>query len=482
MLRRIVLLSSALLLLTSEASDAQPSDASRITLSGSLRSRAETMDWFGAAPGGRYSFLGSTLRVGLEQRRSMLDWRIEIAAPILLGLPEDAIAPAPQGLLGHGANYTRANDGSANTAGVFLKQGFLRWHTEDRRWQGRLGRFEFSDGAETVPASPVLAAVKRGRVAQRLIGPFGFTHAGRSFDGVDLAYQRPGLQVTLMAGRPTKGVFAVDGWEGVEHTGFGYASVTLPGLSGTAQSEFRAFGAYYRDNRMLVKADNRPLAVRQADTDPIMIGTIGGHYLQLLTTGAGPVDLMAWGAWQFGSWGNSDHSAQAVAVEAGWQPKMLPGLRPWLRAGYFHGSGDDDATDATHSTFFPLLPTPRLHARFPFYNSMNLEEASVSLTLRPGTRTTVRGDLRELRLANDSDGWYLGGGAFADNDFGYAMRPSHGSRSLATLMDLSVDVRLHPRWMLGAYAGRADAERVITGTYATSPNGWYGFLELEYRW
>ncbi|MGH9720872.1 MAG: hypothetical protein ACRD8O_11720 [Bryobacteraceae bacterium] len=43
-----------------------------------------------------------------------------------------------------------------------------------------------------------------------------------------------------------------------------------------------------------------------------------------------------------------------VDIEGGIQPKILPRLKPWLRAGYYYGSGDGDAGDRKHGTFFQI--------------------------------------------------------------------------------------------------------------------------------
>lgn len=459
--------------------------AQAVTPVGSVRVRSETLDWFGSSPGGGYSFLGALARLGLEQQRPRFGWRIEFATPVLLGLPSDAATPAPSGLLGQGANYYRANGDATNSATVFLKQAYLRLVTGDQRWQARAGRFEFIEGAELTPANPTLAAVKRTRIAQRLIGSFGFTHVGRSIDGAELQFTRSRANVTVMAGLPTAGVFTTDGWghvgEGEGEVGLGYGAVTAPGPWGADRGEFRVFAIYYRDSRNTLKADNRSLAARQADQTAIAVGTVGAHYLQVLPTGTGPIDLLGWGAYQFGDWGRLEHRAFAGTVELGWQPKVAIGVRPWLRVGYFRGSGDSDPVDGTHGTFFQVLPTPRPYARFPFFNLMNLEDLSASLSLRPGSRTTLRFDVRRLRLASRADGWYLGGGAFAKDDFGFALRPSSQFQNLATLADLSVDVRLASRWTVGLYGARATAGPVIQAIYPTQPGAWYGYLEVEYR-
>jgi len=483
MLRRTCFGLSCAVILSNPASMlCQEAGANPVRPVGAIRIRAESMNWFGNAPGSQYSFLGATARFGLEQRTSRFEWRVEFAAPLLLGLPDDAVLPAPQGLLGHGANYYLANGRATQAIGLFPKQVYLRVKSADQRWQGRLGRFETAEGAETAPRSGALATVKRTRLAQRLIGPFGFTHIGRSFDGADLHYGRGHTQVTALAAVPTAGVFDMDGWGRVPQIVLGYAAVTTAGPLGADNGEVRIFGLYYRDGREVARTDNRPLAVRQGDLEPVSVGTIGGHYLQAVLTGIGRFDLTAWGALQFGQWGQQDHRAAAGTIELGWQPAMLETIRPWLRAGYFRSSGDRDAADATHQTFFQVLPTPRVYARFPFYNLMNLEDASVSLLLRPGTRTTLRADLRGLKLAEPADGWYIGGGAFDRDGFGYASRPSNGSRALATLLDLSADVQINRRWTVAGYASHALAGQVIRSIYPSRANGRYGYLELEYRW
>ncbi len=113
---------------------------------------------------------------------------------------------------------------------------------------------------------------------------------------------------------------------------------------------------------------------------------------------------------------------------------------------------------------------------------MNLEDISASLILRPGRRTTLRSDFCWLRLSDRQDGWYAGGGAFARDDFGYAIRPANGGRTLATMVDLSADVQVARRWTVAAYGSHVAAGPVIENIYPAGPGGWFGYLELEYRW
>ena len=66
----------------------------------------------------------------------------------------------------------------------------------------QVGRFDFQDGSEVTPKDPTLAVVKRDRMQQRLIGPFGFTHVMRGFDGFHFVYNRPRINYTLIAAAP----------------------------------------------------------------------------------------------------------------------------------------------------------------------------------------------------------------------------------------------------------------------------------------
>jgi hypothetical protein len=286
--------------------------------------------------------------------------------------------------------------------------------------------------------------------------------------------------VHVLAAAATRGVFQVDGW-GPLRVGVGYASVNGQFQRGKHAGEWRLLGSYYQDGRRTVKTDSRPLDVRRGDMGNIRIGTYGGHYLHLAPTGAGPVDLMLFGVVQTGKWGRLTHRAAAVAVEAGWQPPVAPRLKPWLRGGYFHGSGDGDPNDGRHGTFFPLLLTPRLHARMPFFNTMNNRDAFGSLMLRPHAKLTVRGEFHHLCLAERRDLWYLGGGAFQPWTFGFVGRPSGGSSSLANFHDVSAEIAVNPHVMLGLYYGYAAGRSVIGSVYPKGRNGSLGYLELTYR-
>jgi hypothetical protein len=446
------------------------------TVSGSLRARAEYWDWF-STPGfnDSYGYGAYLLRAGLTRQTKNADFAFEIAQPTLFGVPDDTIAPPPAGQLGHGASYRAVNgeqDGS-----IFVKTASIRFKNLGSKANSlRLGRFEFIDGAEVAPKDASLAWLKRERINHRLIGNFGFTHVGRSFDGAQFSHDAPGGNVTLFAGQPTEGVFQLNGLGRIDDIYTAYAAYTKPMKS----AEGRLFYIRYHDGRGLAPVDNRPAALRATDTGDISINTFGANYLRTMNFGSGKADFLAWGTLQTGKWGSQDHRAHAVALEAGYQPGNMK-WKPWLRAGYFNGSGDstpEAALGGKHETFFQILPTPRIYARFPFYNLMNNEDLFAQAILRPNAKTTVRAEAHRLRLSEAGDLWYLGGGAFNEPVFGYQGRPSGGQKGLANVFEISIDRTINPLTSVTLFAGHAAGGRAVNAAYPAGNNANFVYLEL----
>jgi len=456
---------------------------SGVTVSGSIRARSYSWDWFGDTANGDYTYAATLVRIALAKSQPTYDWQVEAALPLILNLPTTAVAATPQGQLGLGATYFAANSNTPNTAALFLKQGFVRWNSLGGIMGQTLkvGRFEFNDGTELTPKNATLASLKRDRVTQRLLGNFGFSDVGRSLDGVQYGLTRAGLNLTGVIGRPTQGVFQVNGWPELDVTVL-YGALTGQLGGDRHPAEWRVFGLGYDDYRDgVVKSDNRSLALRSADTRSIAIGTYGGEYLQVMPTDAGALDVLVWGAAQAGVWGTLSHRAGALAVEAGWQPAALGRLQPWIRVGYDYASGDRDPSDSAHGTFFQVLPTPRVYARLPFFNMMNSRDTFGELIVRPSKRLAARADVHALRLADANDLWYSGGGAFQPGTFGYTGRPSSGQSGLAMLYDVSGDYAVTSHFAVGLYYGRAAGMAAIQSIYPSGNHGHLGYAELLWR-
>lgn len=445
------------------------------------RTRVDAWQWFAAPPKSEtYSYVESLVRLGIAQHIHHWDWQLELAQPSILGAPSDAVSTnATQGQLGLGATYYASNGNNSDPAAAFLKQGFLRYRFAGSDRNLRVGRFEFIDGQETQPKNTSIAWLQTNRISHRLIGNFGFSNAQRSFDGIDGHFGKGSWDVTAMAGRADQGVYNMNGNPEL--------NVDLQYLA-FSKSEWRqhflwrAFAIGYHDGRTgIVKTDNRPLAIRQGDKQNIRIGTYGGNFLATVPAGPGQFDLLGWGVLQNGQWGKLSQRSSAGAVEGGYQFLHIAST-PWLRGGWFYGSGDSNPNDNRHESFFQILPTPRIYARFPFYNLMNSKDGFVQVIDRPAKRLELRGDVHWLQLSSGQDLWYLGGGAFDNKVFGYVGRTSNGHSSFASVADVSSDWQATKNLAVNMYYAYASGKTVVSSIYPVDHNAEYGYVEVVYHW
>ena len=452
-----------------------------LTVSVNWRLRTEAWDWFQPSTGqNAYAFEHSLLRVGVGQKSENFEWFLEGAQDAILGLPTGAVASGRQGQLGLGGTYYVANGNGQNNANGFVKQVYVGFKLP-ANGKLRVGRFGFLDGAEVIPKDKTLATLVSTRITQRLIGDFGFSAVGRSFDGVQLAFNAGSSNFTLLGARPTRGVYQIDGMGELDVDLF-YGAYTLPVASHSSAGELRVFALGYIDERASVlKTDNRPTPVRIADKNHLRIGTYGLDYVHVFHTDKrGQFDFLLWGALQNGSWGVQNHRAGAFVGEFGWQP-VVHVLNPWFSAGYSYGSGDSNPNDNHHATFFQVLPTPRPYARFPFYNMMNNQDFYETAVFRLPHSLAVRSEVHALRLANAQDLWYGGGGAFQPHTFGYSGRTSGGNRSLANVWDVSLDLPLRYGFSVTTYYAHAWGKSVIASIYPTGTNAQFGYVETNFR-
>src|SRR5215469_16345803 len=84
---------------TSQNATDSPSSGD-VKVSGSLRSRVEVWNWFEGNGNNQYAFSDSIFRLSFTGVQERYDWKLELAAPILLGLPSNSTVPGPQGAMG----------------------------------------------------------------------------------------------------------------------------------------------------------------------------------------------------------------------------------------------------------------------------------------------------------------------------------------------------------------------------------------------
>lgn len=460
---------------------AGPSRPLPVSVSVYDRTRVNAWQWFAAPPQTEtYGYVESLLRLGVSQHIKQWDWQLELSQPAVLWAPSNAVSPnSAQGQMGLGATYYAANGNNSFPAAAFLKQGYVRHHFGEGDKNLRVGRFEFFDGQETQPKDKTIAWLQTNRIAQRLIGNFGFSTAQRSFDGIDGHYGRGSWDVTAMAARANQGVFNMNGNPelnvDVQYLAFSKAAWHQHFL-------WRAFAIGYHDGRTgITKTDNRPLAVRNADHQNIRVGTYGGNFVASIPAGPGTFDLLGWGVLQNGQWGALDQRSKAGAIEGGYQLRKVAST-PWLRGGYFYGSGDSNPSDNRHETFFQILPTPWIYAHFPFYNLMNNRDGFVQIIDRPAKRLELRSDLHWLQLSSNQDLWYSGGGAFDNKVSGYQGRPSNGQSSLGTVAEIGSVWQATQNVSVNFYYGHVSGKSVPARIYPQGSNAQFGFAELTYRW
>jgi hypothetical protein len=445
------------------------------------RARAQGWDWYEAPPyQNSYGYGESLLRFGLTQNIKNWDWRLEITQPTIVDAPDYAVSPVTaQGQLGFGGTYYAANGNNSYPAAAFLKQAFARYNFGEGDKNLRLGRFEFFDGLETKPKNPTLAYLQPNRVAQRLVGNFSFTVAQRSFDGIDAHYGQGSWDITAMAARANQGVFNMNGNPEL-NVDVQYLAYTKSDWKD--RFLWRLFAIGYHDGRTgITKTDNRPLPVRQTDHQNIRIGTYGADFLTVIPAGPGQFDFIGWGVLQNGQWGSQDQRAGAATVEGGYQFLHVAST-PWLRGGWWRGSGDNNPNDNKHGTFVELLPTPRGYARFPIYNLMNLEDGFVQVIDRPTKPLELRSDLHWIQLTSGKDLWYQGGGAFDNKVFGFTGRPSNGHSSMTSLVDISSDWHATHYLDVNLYYAHSWGKSVVGAIYPANRSAQMGYLELVYHW
>ena len=448
---------------------------------GLYRLRIEDWNWFPTPKAnGAYTFATSVFKVGAVNSTRLNDFTLEFEQPTLLSVPHNASGSGAVGNLGYGANYYAANGNQG--AALFIKQASVRFKRLGNNPDADLqvGRFTFSDGAETTPADPALAYLKQTRINDRLISEAFNSNLGRSFDGVRFSDNQRLRNVTAFFASPTRGAYDLNGWDTLADIQVGYLAATFTQAGKRDAAEGRVFSIYYADERENdVKVDNRSTAARTADTRGIHMGVFGGNYVRSVALGPGRLDAVLWGTGEIGSWGHLSQAAYAYDTELGYQFTHIA-WRPWLRLCYSYYSGDGSASDSVHGTYIPLLTTALKFAPFPFYTQSNMQDFFGQVILRPHPKLNVRAEVHGLQLAHSQDLWYTGSGAYEELNFGYSGRTSGGNSNLGTLYTLGMDYNPWRNLTVSLYLSYARGGDVQAATFP-GKDADYTTLQFLYR-
>jgi hypothetical protein len=456
-----------------------------LRVTGELRGRYEAWNYFQPAPAKNnnrdYDFWALRARLGVLLATPYIDGYVQGEYSGLYDLPSNAVA-VPGGALGLGAAYYAENRGTS-IGDVHLKQAYLNFKSDPWGWPGmslKAGRFEIREGLEYTSGDPKFDGLKAARVSQRLLGPFDFVQATRNFDGFSLVYDRPALNLSLSGTHPTQGGFNIHAQDEISRIDLFYAAMTSKKDAWLPGAESRLFYLYYGDDRHAQAVDNRPIASRPSlNRQALKIHAVGTHWLAVRQWGPGVADGLLWGAYQFGDWAGLNHQAWAADAEIGYQWTELP-LKPWLRAVYFRSSGDGDSKDGRHETFFQVLPTVRLYAKFPFFNLMNIQDLFVQLNLAPTHAIKLGVDFHHLSLSSSGDLFYAGAGATSRaGSFGYLGRPAGGGSDVGELVDFSFTQTLSRELSWSLYYGHAFGGNVTQSVYRAKKDADFAFAEFN---
>lgn len=457
-----------------------PRNIGTLSFSGEILGRYEYRDWFDPKPGfdNQYGFFFQRTRLGLRFNSEKINVFVQGQYIHLFNLPEHSIAPPPYGPLGLGAVYYAHNKSQGQDPyKVFLKSAYINFNDPfNIGISGKFGRFDYIDGLEVMTDNKKFNFLKKTRIGHRLISSMDWTAVSRSFDGGEISYDHRKFNILAGITHPTQGGFDVNAGNAIEDLDLLYSSFTIKRSELIPDTELRLFYIYYNDDRHVTqRVDNTMSPASKAD---IKIHTLGLNSLGIYKLGPGEMDILLWTALQFGDWYELDHKAFALAAEAGYQLKDMP-LKPWLRGGYFISSGDNDPKDSDHETFYQILPSSWLYARFPFYNAMNSKDLFAMLILKPLDNLVLRSDWHFLWLNKSSDGLYCGCGPSQEKGsiFGYLYRPSMGKQYLGNLVDVSTTFEASKNLNFTAYYGHFFGGDVMNKLFKGKSDADYFYIE-----
>lgn len=456
------------------ASTAAPTTRpARFRLQARNSTRVETWRYFEPRPGGGnpdYTFPANRLLIGVDFRSHRVDATAAVQYVQFGMLPAGSTGPGP---LGSGPQYF--DRGGRNSHQLYLRMLHLRFKDETRGASVQVGRFGYTSGAESASGDAKIEAIKRQRLDSRMIGEFEWSEYQRTFDGVRLDVDRKSWHGTGAWFEPTQGGFEPRAGLRLRHVGVAAGTFSLKPTTTFRHTDVQMFAYRYDDTRAVqARPDNTLLAAPSVD---VHINSVGSSVVGAYPVKRGQVDVLGWFVWQGGRWYGQRQAANAAATELGYQWTTARG-RPWLRAGWFRSSGDDDPTDDVHGTFFQQIPTARRYSLSTLYNLMNMSERFAQVLLRPRRNVNLRLDVHRLRLTDAADLWYAGSGANARTGtvFGFAGRRSNGSRDLGTMVESAADWTVSTHVTLNGYLGRMRGGEVVSGTFGGT-RLLFGYLE-----
>ena len=142
-----------------------------------------------------------TVSFRLHKTVARWDWRAEITQATIIDAPNTAVsASSAQGQLCR-CELLRCEWQQFLSRGGLSQAGIVRYGLLTKTRIFASDALSFLKGRRRSQSNLTLAWPQPNRVAQRLVGNFGFTNAQRNFDGIDAHYGQGTWDVTAMAAR-----------------------------------------------------------------------------------------------------------------------------------------------------------------------------------------------------------------------------------------------------------------------------------------
>lgn len=466
----------------------------RFKLYGSNSTRYYLWDYFeNNGFDNEYDHTGNRTEIGLQWFYNSFRTDVSYQNTSMWNLPTGASKGA-----GVGAVY-RANGGrTQDVNGNFLRKLNLRYRNPaDPALALGAGRMDLQSGLLSTDSSESyiwkdgfdlsktqkMSWIKRQRIAGRMIDIDEWSEFRRAFDGGYVSWSNESVRLYAGFFNPTQGLCNNQGGRSIDGIDLGVVEFTVLKDTWIKDVEMQLFFYDFADSRVsnqtLPRRDNTGSTILTGAEHDIHVNMLGGHLVGVHEVGPGVLDFLVWGGYQSGDWFELDHSAHALALEAGYQSKDLP-WHPWLRVGYNTGSGDSDANDSEHRSFYQMLPASQRYSSSTLYNLMNNEDIFVSLLLNPISGVTIQSNIHAVKLEEKADRWYLGSGPLSMNNFtGYNARPSGNSDVLGTMLDMTVIWNITSRIQALAYYGYFSGGSVVKHNFNRDHDNIFSSFEIS---
>jgi len=224
---------------------------------------------------------------------------------------------------------------------------------------------------------------------ERLVGPFGWSNVGRSFQGVRLILEPEPIDLQV--------------W---------WVNVVVPedGELNEPDWEDDFFGVHATWTEVTQGQLDTYFFLRDWSDTGMRSYTLGGRF-KGKPLADGSIDYDAEVAFQAGNFSSSlDQRAWALHAGAGHTLKGVKGS-PRLGIQYNFATGDPDPTDSEHNTFDNLYPTNHFYyGTMDFMSWRNMHNLKLESSVKPWGKWLLQGDLHFFWLDEVEDAWYNAGG------------------------------------------------------------------------